>query len=690
MTRSAISPATGPPQRSIAPSAVRRLVPRTAEARCALLVFVCVATLAAAVGRGERSGWILMTSPTEQSHASNTILGYSSLYAGKPLHKENAPSFDQIAFFHGVPADLDMYAARAVYAWTASFLAPIVGVVQALLLVNVVAWAAAAYIAWRLTVSLLDDRLAGLLAVVLVAGGMGFVAHIVDYSAHLLSFSFYYAGVLVLFSSQLWRQPRPLGTHVAVGCFVALATLEYNTGLLLAAAMVIAALGRQRWHRIAVAAAIALTAQRLWVFALNALNSGLHHKPWLDVYATENQYLRRALYNWLLAWQQGPLNGARDAVMLASEFLTFDSPAVVLLGGPAAVVLAIRLKLTNLLLPLLALPFASGLVWGKHANARGYLVYGASIILYVGLAALLASALRQPGRKRAAAFVLTVAVIGSHYAWSTAHLWGWQVPLKAYFLGWDNASQLMAPSPVTLSLTGMEASPIVLGGRATLVEAGAVEHEQTKRIAGSPALAFLASSLFLVYLAVVVAFAMPRTAAWPGVAGVAGLGALIALLARVPIEVPIPFSVDYSRGVIPPGGRVTYTIALGRPFVSQMARTVRNGDEIIVLCRVAPDGSWSLLQGKPRLRMGEREIPLAESGMFLWRTDPSAFLAALSKSSDLELTIDATGRVAVGGWQRRGLPGRHTVTTTGATELSVPAFEVRVLDRKGALKLLAF
>jgi hypothetical protein len=124
--------------------------------------------------------------------------------------------------------------------------------------------------------------------------------------------------------------------------------------------------------------------------------------------------------------------------------------------------------------------------------------------------------------------------------------------------------------------------------------------------------------------------------------------------------------------------------------VSQMARTVRNGDEILLLCRVAPDGSMPYMQGQPRLWIGESEILLAEERLFLWRTDPPAFLAALSTSTDLKLTIDATAHLSVGGWQRQDLPGRRSVTTTGAREASVPAFEVRVLDHRGALKLLAF
>jgi hypothetical protein len=279
MTRSPISPATSL-LRSIDLPAARRLLPRTIEARCALLVFVSVAALVAAMGRGERSGWILMTSPTEHTHQSNTMLGYSDVHGGRPIHKENVPTFSQVRLFRGAPGRLDMYAVRPIYAWIASPLTALVGLTTALLLVNLVAWAAAAYIAWRLTIDLLGDPLAGVLAVVLVAGGIGMTAHVADYSAHLLSFTFYYAGVLVLFRSGVWREAQPLETHLALGCFLALAALQYNTGLLLAVAMVAAAIGKQRWWHVTVAAALALAAQRVWMWLLNVLNMRVNGAHW--------------------------------------------------------------------------------------------------------------------------------------------------------------------------------------------------------------------------------------------------------------------------------------------------------------------------------------------------------------------------------------------------------------------------
>ena len=72
----------------------------------------------------------------------------------------------------------------------------------AALVMNLLGWAIAAFCAWSLAVRLFGDPLAGLLAVAFVATGMGFVVHVTDYSAHLLAFTTYYLGVVILYQSE--------------------------------------------------------------------------------------------------------------------------------------------------------------------------------------------------------------------------------------------------------------------------------------------------------------------------------------------------------------------------------------------------------------------------------------------------------------------------------------------------------
>ena len=669
----------------------RTTLPRTAESWCALVLFVCLSTGLSAIGRGERSGWILMTSPIEPSHWSNTMLGYTELLGPEPIHKENIATLSLVLLFHGAPSPLDMYAVRALYALPGAWLAPFLGAFNALFVVNLAAWAAAAYIAWRLALDLFADRLAGLLAVLLVGGGIGMVAHIGDYSAHLLSFSVYYAGVLVLVRSGLSKAPQSLRTHLAVGCFLALAALQYNTGLVLTVAVLGAAIGKQRPARIAAAACVALTAQRVWTTALNFLNARLNGVPWQDFYAVENAYLQRALNGWLEAWQRGPAQAAGEVVFRASEFVTFDSPAVVILGVPAALAVARRLQMPRAMALVGLLPFAIALVWATGAGARGYLVYGMSIILYVSLAGMLAAPVRHSGWKRAFAVTAIVVVLATHYAWSTAHLWGWGFPLKAYFLGWDDAAGLLLRHPIALSLTGSEATPRLFWGSEALADSGALNAGTVRSVAGSAWYALLASAVVLAYIcALAVLTARSRGAILVRVAVVAAIAIGGAAVARLPLEQPVSFPVDYGTSTVPAGMGFTYTIRVGETFRGELRRLAAPGDILVMNSRVAADGLIPHLHGTPRLWIGDSELPLHSLGLFVWQTDFAAATAALETADTLTLRIHATEPLAVGGWQRHGLPGRILDLGTAAPSPVLPAFELRLLDRRRALKLVGF
>jgi hypothetical protein len=227
----------------------------------ACLVFLVVSLFWVVVGRDERSGWILMTSPTGADHDGNSLLCYSFLHGDEPFMKEDIPHVGQIGAFCGCLDAFrrseyrqDFRLFRGLYSLLASLVAPFIGVIPSMLLVNWLSWALCAWVTWRLTRAISGDELAGLLSVVLVSGGMGMTTHIGDYSPHLLSFATYYLGVWLIYDSRVYAEQRPWRTHFWLGLYFAIACLAYNTGVMLVGIYLLSAV-RRNFSRLPLAAA---------------------------------------------------------------------------------------------------------------------------------------------------------------------------------------------------------------------------------------------------------------------------------------------------------------------------------------------------------------------------------------------------------------------------------------------------
>src|SRR5437868_14356885 len=180
------------------------------------LLYACLAALIVAQGP-ERSGWVLMTHPSEPSHASNSLFGYSLLQGERVLHKENHSFFNQVGLFSGATVSADLYFRRPLFAFLAAHLAPWVGISTSLLFVNLLAWAAAGYLSYRFAHRLYGSALAGVWAAAFALVGLGPIVHAMDLSAHLLSFVLYFAGVVLLYELEVWRRAVALRTHLLMG-----------------------------------------------------------------------------------------------------------------------------------------------------------------------------------------------------------------------------------------------------------------------------------------------------------------------------------------------------------------------------------------------------------------------------------------------------------------------------------------
>ncbi len=682
--------------------ALRRvLASGSRQAWAAGLLFLVVSLAVTARGRDERSGWTLMTSPAGHDHRNNTLLGYSWLRDGRPFMKENIPCVSQVGVFAGSLDALsqaeyrdDFRLIRGFYSFAASFLAPLLGILPAMLAVNWLSWAACAAIAYEIARGLSGDRTAGLLAALFVAAGIGPAIHIGDYSPHLLAFATYYGGVLLLVRTGVYRERRPWTVHVGLGLYFAICCLAYNTGVKLVAVYLVAAAFKNRWRDMAAAAAIALPARSIWQAVLGS-----------TVRDVEAEYLSLALEKWKTLFSGDPAEALATAARLASEFLFFfDSPAVVVAGLVCCLLLPMPWPLKRLGLISVAMPFLAAFVFAPAAGARGYLVYAGTAWVYACLAVALATWLRGARAGLKPVVVVAVALLlCTHLGWATAHLWNHLGPAKTYFLGWDDGLAYFAAPTEAVSLTGREPTPVLFGGDVALGEAGAVSGPPDRLFKDRQVMfgvSLLSRGLFVLYL-VVLAAVMARTLRRRLVIGGTLVGCLVATAVASPFllrSMPVFFPVDQAV-VIPGRGSLRYEVSLSPDVTTRLTTRAVRGDTLGFFFR--PSGSSaleaSISADGEALAVVQDPDPLC-TGFYRFRPgDRDDGVATLSRSGRLTLTIRNPGvePVTLSGWQRPDLTGRaltvlHASGKPADAALALPAFEVRLVERNGHLKLAAF
>src|SRR5262249_34153215 len=115
-----------------------------------------------------------------------------------------------------------------------------------------------------------------------------------------------------------------------------------------------------------------------------------------------------------------------------------------------------------------SLPVVGALVWAPYAAARGYLAFPGSIALYAPIAVTTSLVIRRAHRAGPVALgfagCAVLILYGGHMLWSWSYLLGVLGPLKAYFVGLDNAVHLFVRPPMMTSVTGHEVPPLMLGG----------------------------------------------------------------------------------------------------------------------------------------------------------------------------------------------------------------------------------
>src|SRR5262249_35056904 len=159
--------------------------------------------------------------------------------------------------------------------------------------------------------------LAGFLAVLLVAGGVGMVTHIGYYSAHLLSFTAFYLGLYLIHTSGVLVARQPFRVHLMHGSYLAMASLVYSNGPILMLIYILSSLRHNRWLHIGAATLLAITARPLWQAILARENGAI-----TDVGMT---LLWQSLNDWRQLFRD-PKVGFTQFKAYLGEYLTFESP----------------------------------------------------------------------------------------------------------------------------------------------------------------------------------------------------------------------------------------------------------------------------------------------------------------------------------------------------------------------------
>lgn len=657
---------------------ISRGTPRFFEPlRSPLHVAGIFALLACAAWLGfERSGWILVTQPVEALHSANLLLGYSYLYDRTILHKENWSSFVQIAYFGGADIAPDLYFRRPAYTYVASLLSPALGMKGSLVALNVLGWLVAICLCHRFTASFCESNRAAWWASLLAMAGIGFSIHLLDLSAHLFSFVLYMAGVTLLWESRVWCERLTFRAHVAIGLFLAIACLQYNTGVALVAAYVLLALRRNATFHVASASAIALAAPAAWDLIVKYVFEQRHGTPLPTLAATELAYLDRAVLAWAEVFQRPLPEMAGASGRLALQFLGFESPVVLALAIFGVLGFARtswgRERLA-FAMPLLLLPFAAAFLFSTAARARGYLVYGTAIFPFAACGWVLARLIQ---RDRFVFVPVGVAVAIFSLAWSTAHFWNLLGPAKAYFLGMEHARGLFhVPAWEAENLTGLEPLPRLFGGNADLGSAG-LTHE-LPRTQVAPArnfgYALMASAIFIVLFAAWLAIGARKS--WRVILlSTVALCTIAWLNSRESVGSLAVESFD-QVAVSDARRALTYEIDLDASARQRLSRGLSEGYVPLFFCPFAA-------AFPPRVRIGERDIGLdpLRSG-FLWRMDVHALSEALSSGGDvLRVRFAPAVDTRLAGWLAPELPGRR-LRFDGAHEPphALPGVELRLV-----------
>ncbi|MDA8743259.1 hypothetical protein N9N28_01385 [Rubripirellula amarantea] len=631
-------------------------------------------------GTGDRTGFRMITVPYDELSANQSLLGFSVSMANRPMMVETISAVDQVTWFAGgVRSDSNFRFLRSGYAFLAAQFSPICSPRNSLLVVNFLSWLVCLGVLWRLADRWFMSSVAAAFSVCIGAVGLGFGVLVNDTTPHLLSFAMYFVGIAMISEFSLGNQRQNWQTHLLFGLVFGSMSLAYNVAQMLLLVYLAVSFRTQRLAHLLAATSLALLFRPVLRWILPGLG--------INVVEVEGAYLSRAIDHWRESFEQGIVHFVGDVVRYTAEIVTsLESPWTLALGVLGLLMIRDRSKLW-LCFMTIASPVAACLVFAPVATARGYVVFGASVVIYLGAGFLFANLIKRPGKQRVVAWLCLATVCLGQLAWTTSHYRGWTAPSKAFFLGWDQGSPLLTESPVLLNMTGNEPLPKVFGGNASFVDGGAIETA-------------LASEVFPRWLVLALLSRLPFVAA------------VLLVVNSLPIQRPTR---RWSSGLIVVWFLITSLISFAvvdqQPFVFDCMNAIELGEneamtyevdvsedvrrEMSLVMAEHPDANIELYLGASqsvdvRWQADDKDVAIQQNDRGLRQVLLAKDSELISHSQRWKFSIaGAPGqRATLGGWQRVELQGRRLVSD-GEAKMTLPGIEVRIRDRATGVLMLA-
>ena len=426
----------------------------------------------------DRSAFVMMTTPDyiavdrDVDISRNSLIGYSGAINDRITQRENIPFYNHVAMFLGGSIATDFYALRPVYSFVVSTMTLPGKVSIAFLLVNCLSWWAGVVLIFCLGKKVLGSNTAGMFAALFSIFSIGFAAHIHDHSAHIMAFPVFFAALLLVYSSDIWRRPRSIETHITIGLLLTLASLQYNTGLIATLGYFICAIRYNGLLKPLGTVLVVFTIKSSWPEYMNLL-SGRD----IDYGLTEQLYRQRAL-NTLIESKNDLRLALKNYLGGFIGYIFVTAPHITILGVIGLSRFLNKQKNHDLtiffaafyLLPLVALPFYIG-----FDLAKGYISFQLSAAIFIGCAYLCCQLRRYTFLTTNWGVLIALICVVLQGLWSYSYVFGFSLPVKTYFLGVNQLYDAVANNwakPTALSFTDGTNGPFVIGGNKRLDEFG--------------------------------------------------------------------------------------------------------------------------------------------------------------------------------------------------------------------------
>ncbi|MGE5243941.1 MAG: hypothetical protein ACM3SQ_06915, partial [Betaproteobacteria bacterium] len=661
--------------------------------RAVVLWTSIVVSTVAWYGSFERSAWLLMTVP-DGVRVPNPLFGFMGTLDQRPVQRESLWSFSHLLMFSGGPVARDFYALRPVYGFVSATFVPLFGWRGAMLFVNIVAWLLAVAVVYHFCSRVTGDRRTASIAAIFAAAGTGFVAHVHDYSPHLLAYATYFAAVDLVYSTGVWRESRSWTTHLMLAAFFAVAALEYHTGLIALTAYALCSLRHNGFARVGVACLGAYACVAAWPHVMNALS---HVQT--DYGETERAYRVAAMHGWLTLSHR-PLQLAALYLRTVANYLSYENPVLVAVGSIGLISLVLEQgssEFATFVVAFFVMPILALAAYVGYGLASGYLSYITAIGCYAGVAVLLSRLVAKGLRKLA--WTATGLLVASQVAWNLAYLVGAVLPIQSYFLGIERTWPWVIHFwrvPRIASLTGTDPVPTLFRGTASMLDAGMIRWSGQMtaphlpfRAACANVFVIRAPVLSLIAICVVLA-AQTKTVRlrWTRSRGLVAAAVAMAFLFGPAVNLTA-LSATFPAVVVSPalpyaGSALHYEVDVSDDVVNEIERLP------------ARIHSFELVQGFRGAKIANPDISVILGGQGL-RVELGAaavhtigrreIVDALTKSHTLTLDVTSSPRpILIEGWQKNGLPHRRLMTAgrvlSPIQEPLLPLFELRARDPK--------